>query len=500
MFSRPGSSQAPSYLGGGGAGLVQAQAARPLGGGLAGGGPGGANGGRATIGQGHPQGGGLRQDTSQQPALPRQPHAESGGAYLLGGRGSSGAGGHSSPSHTSRRAAADVEEKSPQRPVSAATSWPSQGGFALGGSDARVRELERANAELERMLDDDGRQFLEALMKLENEIEDLTKANKKLLEERAHTEEQLRRQGTDGELRAKNLKLEQDCQDMLRQLDEFEREKDDELKAARHEATSKGKQLEEQTRTFQRKLADWERERTNLLEAMTEESKELQSRVDKLTRDKEALGLELAKARARADVGAARGGGVDAISSPMAPTDNSRLRAVTAEHEKLKDEVTSKDGHLESLKGQLAAMDRKLRMADMETNMLKQELEQLRRDSISAAPRHSPGGQAPVRQGSRPTLGTPPFASRQLGGQRPVTPSTSPGVKSLASQSSGGQSPDGQPLGGQSHGVRTLGGPGAGGLPSGLRAPPATAAYPARPSGGLGMPAHGAGMQGRFGQ
>lgn len=50
--------------------------------------------------------------------------------------------------------------------------------------EARIPDLERANMKLERQLHEDGRHFLEALVSLENEIEELTKQNRKLFEER----------------------------------------------------------------------------------------------------------------------------------------------------------------------------------------------------------------------------------------------------------------------------------------------------------------------------
>jgi len=256
--------------------------------------------------------------------------------------------------------------------------------------EARCMQLERANVELDKKLDDDAKHFLEALLSLESEVEELTKQNRRLVDERAQHEEQLRTQGTDGELRAKNLKLERECQDMLQQLDEFEREKDEELRIAREDAANMGRQLADQERDFRRRLADSERDRTNLLQAMTEEGRELQSRAEKLNRDKEALSLELAKALARADIAAAGGnhaGSADVGSSTSArelAEATSQLRSVTTACEALKDDVTNKECQIGLLRSQLEIRDRKLRIADMENAMLKSELETLRRSASGA--------------------------------------------------------------------------------------------------------------------
>jgi len=240
--------------------------------------------------------------------------------------------------------------------------------------EARNGELERTNSELERKLDEDGRQFLEALLSLENEVEELTKQNRKLVEERAQTEEQLKNQGSDGELRAKNMRMERECQDMLQQLDEFEREKEEELQKSRDEALRLHKQIAEHQQEFSRRMQEMEREKASLLEAMTEEGQELGSRIEKLTRDKEALSSELAKASARADVG-----GVGSAAGGFAGGDD-QMRQLIGAREGLKDEVTNKEGQIALLRSQLEIVDRKLRLADMENAMLKSECEVLKRN------------------------------------------------------------------------------------------------------------------------
>eukprot|EP00929_Paragymnodinium_shiwhaense_P060229 TRINITY_DN30103_c0_g1_i1.p1 TRINITY_DN30103_c0_g1~~TRINITY_DN30103_c0_g1_i1.p1 ORF type:complete len:598 (-),score=150.98 TRINITY_DN30103_c0_g1_i1:109-1785(-) len=278
----------------------------------------------------------------------------------------------------------------PARPGAPGPSAGSSSAAERNALQARVAELERLNAEAEKRLDDDGKQFLEALLSLEGEVEELTKQNKGLVDERSRLEEQLKRQGSDGELRAKNLRLERECQDMLQQLDEFEKEKEDELSSVRAEVKRLEGLLVDQEREFQRRLQEAERERANLLSAMTEEGRELQARVQKLESDKEALSMDLAKALARADVmAAAGGGGGGGDAHTGGPADekmrremtevSKELRSVTSEREKLKDEVTDKEGQIVLLKSQLVIRDRKLRIADMENQMLKSELEVYRR-------------------------------------------------------------------------------------------------------------------------
>lgn len=248
--------------------------------------------------------------------------------------------------------------------------------------EAQVTELERRNTELEKKLDDDGRQFLEALLSLESEIEELNKQNKKLLEDRTQTEDKLRRQGSEGELRARNLRMERECEDVLQQMEQFEREKDEELRVAREEATRSNRRAQEVEEDFKRRLGEMERERDALLDHMTQEGRELQARMEKITRDKEVLSVDLAKALARADVANSGSDAVGADGQRLALGQNaeamSQLKSVMSENEALKDEVTNKEGQAVLLRSQLEIAERKLRLADMENNMLKSEFEALR--------------------------------------------------------------------------------------------------------------------------
>jgi len=251
---------------------------------------------------------------------------------------------------------------------------------------AKLRELEAQNAELNKRLDEDGLQFLEALISLEGQVEELSREKKKLLEERDSMEGGLLQQGSDGELRAKIMKMERERQDMLQQLDEFEREKEEDLKQSRETADGLRKTLGACEQEFKRRTTEQERERENLVEMVANEGREAQVRIEKLVREKEALNSELAKALARAEATGGsnetgQDGGVLPSSSKSLSEANSQLRVIMGEREALKDEVTNKNGQILLLQSQLEIKDRKLRIADMENNMLKSELEQLRRGS-----------------------------------------------------------------------------------------------------------------------
>jgi len=265
-----------------------------------------------------------------------------------------------------------------------------QAGGSAGGAgqseleQAKMRELEAQNAELNKRLDEDGLQFLEALISLEGQVEELSREKKKLLEERDSMEGGLLQQGSDGELRAKIMKMERERQDMLQQLDEFEREKEEDLKEQRQMADGLRKKLGDCEQEARGRRTEQERERENLIEMVANEGRESQARIEKLAREKEALNSELAKALARAEAAGGsdetgQAGGVVPSSSQSLSEANSQLRVIMGEREALKDEVTNKGGQILLLQSQLEIKDRKLRIADMENAMLKSELEVVRR-------------------------------------------------------------------------------------------------------------------------
>jgi len=246
----------------------------------------------------------------------------------------------------------------------------------LAEARASAEQLARANEELERRLDTDGKQFLEAIFALEGEVEELKKQNRSL-------------EAGDG------LPSIPEAQDVLQQLDEFEREKEEEIQRIRDEAAQIQHRLvrqEQAAENYRRKYEELERERESLLEVMTEEGQELRARLEKALRDKEALSLDLGRAQAMADHAAeaaeaaansaAAGQGSSAGGSTRELAEAaSRLRTVVGEREALKDEVANKEGQIVLLRSQLEIAERKLRLADYESTMLKSELEVLRRQA-----------------------------------------------------------------------------------------------------------------------
>lgn len=258
---------------------------------------------------------------------------------------------------------------------------------------AKVQELARQKEELERKLNEDSQCFVQSLLGLEQEVQELREKNRLLEETRAAAarDEELRaaveeeRQAKEvqiQELVAINAKLESDCQDTMQQFEAAERERNEEASRVREEAALLQTKLLEQEQAFQRRLQEVERDRENLLQLMSDESKELQSRVDKLTEDKEAMSLDLARALARADLGDATASAPE--GSPRESRDKERadaLRRSQSECEVLKDEVAIKEGQLVLLRNQLEIAERKLRLSDMENTMLKSELEASRRNA-----------------------------------------------------------------------------------------------------------------------
>lgn len=253
--------------------------------------------------------------------------------------------------------------------------------------EAKLRDSESLNAELNKKMDEHGIQFLEALDGMEAQVEELTRQNRKLVEEREQIEELLQ-QGGDGEMRAKVIKFERERQDMMQQLEEFQLEMDEDLRRERETSEKLRRQLEESEQESRRKSAEQEREKESLVEMVALEGQESQARIEKLVREKESLNSELAKALARAEAGGAdeggqAGGGALPSSSQSMSEASSQLKVVIGEREALRDEVTKAGGQILLLQSQLEIRDRKLRIADMENAMLKSELEVLRRNAAS---------------------------------------------------------------------------------------------------------------------
>lgn len=243
----------------------------------------------------------------------------------------------------------------------------------------RVQELEQANQqltteklELDAMLDDHGRQFLEALLSLENENEELTRRTQKLQEEREKAEQRLATSGSVGDLEAKNLQLERDYQDLLQQIGSYETELKDDVQHEQEANERIKARLKEQEETSARTIEVLKKEKADIMEMMSEEGNDLRARIEKLEKDKNMLYFDLAKANAHG----MSGGGES--SSQLAEVEN-KLRTLMTEREQLKDEVTLKNGEHTLLQNQLQIVERKLRLADSEVQMLRSELEMLRR-------------------------------------------------------------------------------------------------------------------------
>mmetsp|Transcript_46946 Transcript_46946/g.105242 ORF Transcript_46946/g.105242 Transcript_46946/m.105242 type:complete len:535 (+) Transcript_46946:72-1676(+) len=247
--------------------------------------------------------------------------------------------------------------------------------------EARNKELEDKTRELDAKLDHDGEQFLDALSVMEAEIEELKGQNTKLLEEKSDMEEKLRLGGSDMDIREKCLRLERERKEVIAQVDEFQRDKEEELGSLRRELDEMTRRLNQQEVDFKRKIADMEAAKENLLETMAEEGNELQSRIEKLSQDKESLGKQLAAAKALAEEGSLFAGG-----RPPPTQDANELRATREECEALRDKVAANEGELLRLRDQLASERNKLELSDMENKLLLQKQATMRAGSSAASP------------------------------------------------------------------------------------------------------------------
>lgn len=250
-----------------------------------------------------------------------------------------------------------------------------------------MRALQQENRELNQQLDDDGQHFLEALLSLEREIEDLNLKNSRLAEDRARVEAMLKAGGDDTKLQRKLLRMEQDLQDVLAQQSLFEEEKEDEIRTEQDQNAQMRVKLaegEKREEDYERQLQQLRLERDQFLDLMTEEGEEQRSRIEKLERDKESLHLQLAEALARADVAslgsrATRdGAGASEAQGDLAEA-SWKMRTLMGEREDLKDEVVRKEGQLILLQSHLEISNKKLTLADIEITMLKSELEACRK-------------------------------------------------------------------------------------------------------------------------
>lgn len=242
--------------------------------------------------------------------------------------------------------------------------------------EARVRELERVNGDLqrqkedlERRIEEDSTKFLDSLeaeqvrylWSLEMEVEQVRKQNAKLMEER--TAQQLGRgedvgrfSSSDEELRSRCERQERDHQDVLQQMDEFEREKEEELRVLHEELESVRRQVAEAHQELQSQRQEFAKEKQDLIVALDEETQALQTRIDKLSRDKDSLSYDLA---ANADRNLMEA--------------NRQLADARAECDQLKDQNTRMGGELSLLRSQVDMVQNQLRLSDMENAMLTQK-------------------------------------------------------------------------------------------------------------------------------
>jgi len=82
-------------------------------------------------------------------------------------------------------------------------------------------------------------------------------------------------------------------QDVLRQIGELQRSRDEDVKASRREVEKLRQKLQKQRDEFDQQLAEVQQERDNVLQAMVQEGKELQARISTLTIENEALTMLL---------------------------------------------------------------------------------------------------------------------------------------------------------------------------------------------------------------
>lgn len=152
-----------------------------------------------------------------------------------------------------------------------------------GGSDressamvAIVHELQQKNAELEQRLDTDGAQFMEALYSLEAENQEL----KALVDGQANGEGQPHQEKENGVV-TENAELKQQLENMLGEIDAFEKEKEGELEAAREECHRKDVLLQEKDAS----IDQGHKEREDMVMIMAHEQDELMARIGYLQQD-----------------------------------------------------------------------------------------------------------------------------------------------------------------------------------------------------------------------
>lgn len=179
------------------------------------------------------------------------------------------------------------------------------------GSSSVVEELQRANAQLkqanedladrnavlqafwrqlEQQMDEDGRQFLEALATKESELRRLKDQNYELMMQ------QLQMLKPKDQSKESCLDKSMCCEweGLIQQFKEFQEEKEEELQVARRALDDLRNKLLDQRLSFTHRLAEVVQERETLLMTLAEEGREFEAREAKLMREKEDLSATLA--------------------------------------------------------------------------------------------------------------------------------------------------------------------------------------------------------------
>jgi len=191
------------------------------------------------------------------------------------------------------------------------TTSMGKGNSPSRGSSSVVEELQRANAQLkqanedlaernavlqafwtqlEQQMDEDGRQFLEALATKESELRRLKDQNYEPMMQQL----QMLKQKDQNKESCLDKSMCCEWEGLIQQFKEFQEEKEEELQVARRALDDLRNKLLDQRVTFTHRLAEVVQERENLLMTLAEEGREFEARQAKLMREKEDLSATLA--------------------------------------------------------------------------------------------------------------------------------------------------------------------------------------------------------------
>jgi len=231
-------------------------------------------------------------------------------------------------------------------------------------------DLQRERDELNEMLDDHGKQFMDALVILQTDIDELKRKNERMAKEKEVLEERLQ-EGGDSQVLA-SLHTEQEYQDMLEQMEELEKELRQELEEAQAERDQAQARATREKEAFAEKLSAAERAREDLARMMSDEGEELRARIERLTKDKQLLHFDLQKARST-------GPATSSSLSPANDASQARIRLLTSEVESLKNKLVVSEGNAVLAQNQLRMAKHTLQIAEAEKVMLQEELDKSRK-------------------------------------------------------------------------------------------------------------------------